>query len=173
VSHRFVLHPATPQKMPYWRAACVAPAQVTIGTVVNAASRIQSTSPFYGIAQGSLFAITGKGLGPDQLQQASFPLPTADGLAGITVQVSVAGMSVDCIMVYVSATEVGAILPSSTSLGSGTLTLNNNGATGIETYQSGGHLVRHLSAQFPGPGGAGRWRSTFLPATAAPARTAR
>jgi hypothetical protein len=67
-------------------SAGFAAAQVTIGAVVNAGSRIQSASPFYGIAQGSLFAITGKGLGPDQLRQASFPLPTTDGLGGITVQ---------------------------------------------------------------------------------------
>src|SRR5258707_2627437 len=97
--------------------AGLAPAQVTIGSVVNAGSRIQSGSQFYGIAQGSLFAITGKGLGPDDLQQASFPLPTTDGLAGVTVQASVGGATVDCVMVYVRATEVGAILPSMTPVG--------------------------------------------------------
>ena len=36
--------------------AGVAAAQVTINTVVNAGSRIQSGSESYGIAQGSLFA---------------------------------------------------------------------------------------------------------------------
>ena len=108
-------------------SAGFAAAQVTIGTVVNAGSRIQSTSSFYGIAQGALFAITGKGLGPDTLQQATFPLPTTDGLGGVTVQASVGGATVDCIMVYVSATQVGAILPSGTPLGTGTVTLNNNG----------------------------------------------
>jgi len=92
-------------------SAGVAGAQVTIGTVVNAGSRIQSVSQFYGIAQGSLFAITGKGLGPDQLQQASFPLPTTDGLAGVTVQASIGGCAtVDCILVYVSATEIGRMV---------------------------------------------------------------
>jgi uncharacterized protein (TIGR03437 family) len=109
--------------------AGTASAQVTIGAVVNAGSRIQSTSQFYGIAQGALFAITGKGLGPDPLQQASFPLPTTDGLGGVTVQASIGGATVDCIMVYVSSTEVGAILPSMTPLGTGTVTINNNGVT--------------------------------------------
>src|SRR5450432_3846199 len=89
-----------------------AAAQVTIGSVANAGSRLPSTSPFYGIAQGAIFSITGKGLGPDPLQQATFPLPTTDGLAGVTVQASVGGATVDCILVYVSSTEVGAILPS-------------------------------------------------------------
>ena len=110
-------------------SAGFAAAQVTIGSVVNAGSRQPSTSPFYGIAQGALFAITGTGLGSDPLQQATFPLPTTAGLNGVTVQASVGGATVDCIMVYVSSTEVGAILPSATPLGSGTVTLNNNGVT--------------------------------------------
>src|SRR5262245_18971650 len=94
--------------------AALAAADPVINDVVNAASRIPSGFASYGIAQGALFAITGTGLGPDQLQQAGFPLPTSDGLGGITVQVYVAGSTVSAIMVYVSATEVGAILPSST-----------------------------------------------------------
>src|SRR5947207_14788718 len=102
-----------------------ASAQITIGTVVNAASRIQSGS-FAGIAQGALFAITGKGVGPDQFQQASFPLPTIAGLGGVTVQASVGGAIVDCILVYVAPNEVGAILPSNTPLGTGTVTVNNS-----------------------------------------------
>jgi len=52
-------------------------------------------------------------------QQASFPLPTIDGLAGVTVQASVGGAIVDCILVSISATEVAAILPSSTPIGTG------------------------------------------------------
>src|SRR6266704_3253962 len=132
--------------------AGTAAAQVTIGAVVNAGSRIQSTSPFYGIAQGALFAIHGKGLGPDPLQQASFPLPTTDGLGGVTVQTNIGGTAVDCILVYVSDTEVGAILPSNTPLGTGTVTVNNNGVTaskpisvvaaafGIFTTTQGGYV---------------------------------
>ncbi len=131
-------------------SAGFATAQVTIGAVVNAGSRIQSASSFYGIAQGALFAITGKGLGPDPLQQASFPLPAIGGLGGVTVQASVGGATVDCIMVYVSSTQVGAILPSMTPIG--TVTLNNNGVTasgpikvvaaafGIFTSTQGGYV---------------------------------
>src|SRR5258708_39584436 len=107
----------------------LAAAQITIGSVVNAASRIQSSSQSFGIAAGSLFAINGKGVGPDQFQQATFPLPTTDGLGGVTVQASVGGAAVDCIMVYVAPNEVGAIMPSNTPLGTGTVTVNNNGVT--------------------------------------------
>jgi hypothetical protein len=64
--------------------AAPAIAQPTITDVVNAASRIPTSYPGYGVAQGALFAVVGNGLGPDQLVQASFPLPTTDGLAGIT-----------------------------------------------------------------------------------------
>src|SRR6266481_7837987 len=110
-------------------SAGFAAAQITIGSVVNAPSRIQSSSQSFGIAQGSLFAINGKGVGPDQFQQATFPLPTTAGLGGVTVQASVGGATVDCIMVYVAPNEVGAILPSNTPLGTGTVTVNNNGVT--------------------------------------------
>ena len=104
-------------------------ADLTISDVVNAGNRIPSGFPSYGVAQGSLFAIIGTGLGPDQSQQASFPLPTTDGLAGVTVQVAVGGTTVNAIMVYAWAYEVGAILPSSTPTGTGTVTINNNGLT--------------------------------------------
>jgi len=105
----------------------LAAADPVITDVVNAASRIPSGFPSYGIARGALFAVTGKGLGPDQLQQATFPLPTTDGLGGVNVQVTVGAATVDAILVYVSATEVGAILPSKTPLGGGVVTLTNNG----------------------------------------------
>ncbi|MBZ5536709.1 MAG: hypothetical protein LAO31_12205 [Acidobacteriia bacterium] len=104
-------------------------AQPSITDVVNAAARIPSGFPGYGIAQGALFAVTGAGLGPDTLQQASFPLPTTGGLAGISVTVQVGGTTVNAILVYVSAHEVGAILPSSTPIGTGTVTVNNGGVT--------------------------------------------
>jgi uncharacterized protein (TIGR03437 family) len=99
-------------------------AQITINTIVNAASR-QPTN----IAQGGLFAVTGKGVGV-QAQQAVFPLPTTGGLGGVTVQAAVGGAVVDCIMVYIKPNEVGAILPSATPLGAGTITVNNNGVSG-------------------------------------------
>jgi uncharacterized protein (TIGR03437 family) len=104
-------------------------AQTTITDVVNAGSRIGSGFPNAGIAQGAIFLITGTNVGADPLTQAAFPLPTTDGLGGVTVQATVGGATVDCIMVYISAKEVAAILPSATPTGAGTVTLNNNGTT--------------------------------------------
>jgi len=104
-------------------------AAFTITDVVNAASRIPSGSPGYGIAQGAIFVVTGTGVGPDQFQQATFPLPTSAGLGGVSIKVSVGGTTVDAIMVYVSSTEVAAILPSKTPTGTGTVTVANGSDT--------------------------------------------
>ena len=103
-------------------------AQPSIVDVVNSASHIPTGFPSAGIAQGSLFAIIGSGLGPDPIQFATFPLPARDGLAGVSVQVAVGGSTVDAIMVFAAPTQVSAILPSSTPTGTGVVTLNNNGA---------------------------------------------
>lgn len=102
-------------------------AQIQITDVVNAGSRIAGGSPSGGIAQGALFVVTGQGVGPDEFQQASFPLPAAGGLGGVTIQVTAGGLTVDAIMVYVFANEVAAILPSIAPVGPGTVTVNNNG----------------------------------------------
>src|SRR4029450_12617234 len=109
--------------------AGTAPAQLTITNVTNAASRTPRSFSSAGIAQGALFVVSGRGIGPAEFQQAAFPVPTPAGLAGVTIQASVGGAIVDGIMVYVAPNEVAAILPSSTPIGTGTVTVNNNGAT--------------------------------------------
>ena len=109
-------------------AASVANAQKpAIIDVVSAASHIPTGFPSAGIAQGSLFAIVGAGLGPDSIQVAGFPLSAS--LGGVSVQVNVSGAKVDVLVVLAAAKQVSAILPSNTPLGKGTVTLNNNGAT--------------------------------------------
>lgn len=109
--------------------AGTASAQFTITNVSNAGSRLPRTSPSSGIAQGALFVVSARGIGPADFQQASFPLPTTAGLAGVTIQVAVDGAIVDAIMVYVAPNEVAAILPSQTPIGTGTVTVNSSGAT--------------------------------------------
>lgn len=103
-------------------------AAFTIASVTNAASKIPSGIPGYGVAQGSLFAVAGKGVGPTEAQTAGFPLPT-DGLGGVAIKVTVGGTTVSAIMVYVSENEVDAILPSSTPPGTGTVTVTNGDST--------------------------------------------
>src|SRR5262249_12951455 len=61
------------------------------------------------------------------LQDASFPLPTAQGMNGTSVQVKFGGTSIDAIMLYESATTVAAILPSSAPTGTAAVTVTYNG----------------------------------------------
>jgi uncharacterized protein (TIGR03437 family) len=98
--------------------------------VYNAGSWLPPALPNSGVAQGAIFTATGTGLGPSTLQQAqTYPLPTTQGLAGTTIQATVGGVTETCIMVYTSATQVAAILPSATPIGTGTLTLSYQGAS--------------------------------------------
>ncbi len=110
-------------------AAALAAAPAITG-IVNAASWVPTNLPNSGIAQGAIFSLTGSGLGPATLQQPqNYPLPTTQGLGGTTIQVTVGGVTENCIMVYSVATQVGALLPSATPVGSGTLTLSYQGAS--------------------------------------------
>jgi uncharacterized protein (TIGR03437 family) len=130
-----------------------ASAQFTITDVVNAGSRIGSTSSSGGIPQGALFIASIKGIGSDQIQQASFPLPTIDGLGGVTIQIASAGAVIDAIMVYLAPNEVAAILPSATPLGPATITVNKDGVSATKA-------IKVIAAAFGifvqfGTGGAG------------------
>ena len=98
--------------------------------VLNGASYALPGLPNAGIAQGAIFIVFGQNLGPATLVQvSSFPLPTSQGLAGTSVRVTVGGTSVDAIMLYASAGQVAAVLPSNTPLGTGTLTVTRNNVT--------------------------------------------
>src|SRR3954451_11795628 len=92
--------------------------------VVNAASNLSAGFANYGIARGSIFVVFGSALGPVDLVQATFPLPTSDGLAGTRVLVSIGGYNAACPMVYASLTQVAAILPSSAPEGDGNLVVS-------------------------------------------------
>jgi uncharacterized protein (TIGR03437 family) len=97
--------------------------------VYNAASWTPAGLPNSGIAQGSIFTITGSGLGLSTLQQAQYPLPTTQGLGGTSIQITVGSAAEAGIMIYTSAGQVAAILPSATPVGTGTLSLTYQGAT--------------------------------------------
>jgi uncharacterized protein (TIGR03437 family) len=83
--------------------------------------------PNSGVAQGSIFTLFGSGLGPPALTQVTkFPLPKS--LAGTSIQITVGGTPVDAIMLWTVASQVAAILPSSTPTGSAQLVLTYNGS---------------------------------------------
>lgn len=85
--------------------------------------------PNYGIAPGSLFVIIGTGLSssaPPALQSSAAPgLPTS--LNQTSISVTVGGVTTTPALYYTSATQVAAVLPSTTPVGTGTLTLTYNG----------------------------------------------
>ena len=75
-----------------------------------------------------MFAVFGSGLGPDKIEIVDeFPLPL--DFFGTSVQVTVDGTTVDCIMIFTLERQVAAVLPSNTPLGDGTLTVSFNGET--------------------------------------------
>jgi len=149
-------------------------ASPSITGVYNAGSWIPSSLPNSGVAEGAYLTVTGSGLGPSTLIVApSYPLPTTQGLGGTTVQVSVGTVRENCILYYSSATQVSAILPSATPVGTGTLTVSYQGSTasiaikvvggnfGIFTLNSGGsgpasitdlsyHPITMVNAAHPG-----------------------
>jgi len=99
-----------------------------IGPPVNQASFEPPSSLTYGIAQGSMFAVFGTEMGPAELVVAS-AFPLLPELAGTSAQVTVNGETLDCIMVFTSAGQIAAILPSATPLGDGELRVTYNGET--------------------------------------------
>src|SRR5258707_11010136 len=105
------------------------PPMITANTVVNAASRISPGLPNYGIAQGSMFSLKGQGLASatPPISVASYPLPPT--LAGASMQIAVAGATVNVPMVYAAADQLGGIVPSTTPAVNGTITVTFNDHT--------------------------------------------
>jgi uncharacterized protein (TIGR03437 family) len=98
-----------------------------ISAIENAATNIPPGLPNAAVAQGALFVVKGKNLGPANVVVATaFPLRTSIG--GTSIQVTVGGTTVDAIMYYSLATQIAAILPSKTPAGTGTLTVTYNGS---------------------------------------------
>lgn len=105
---------------------------ISAGGILNAASNALPGLPNSGIAQGSMFVVFGSNLGPAQLTQAgAFPLPTT--LAGTSVRVTAGGATTNAIMVYTSAGQVAAIMPSNVPVGTAavSVTFNNNTSNSV------------------------------------------
>ena len=104
------------------------------GGILNAASSVYPALPAGSIAQGSMFVVYGSNMGvPASVK--SFPLPTSQGLAGTSIKVTSGSTTVDAIMIYTTPGQVAAILPSNTPVGTGTLTLTNQGQSSSTNVQ--------------------------------------
>lgn len=96
--------------------------------VYNAASWLPLGLTNSGVAQGAIFTITGTGLGPPALEQAlSYPLQTM--LGGTSISVKIGTVTENCIMIYTADTQVAALLPSATPVGTGTLSVSYEGGS--------------------------------------------
>ncbi len=89
---------------------------------VNAANYRVPGIPGAGVAQGSIFILYGTFLGPGSLvQTTSLPLKTT--LGDTSVSVTVGAVTENAYMVYSSANQVAAVLPSNMPVGGGSVTL--------------------------------------------------
>lgn len=100
---------------------------VNTGGAVNAASYSPVGLANSAIAQGSIFNVFGKNLGPATIQYTGFPLSTT--LAGTSAKVTVNGTTVAPLVIYTLATQLAMVMPSSTPAGAGTITVTYNGTT--------------------------------------------
>jgi uncharacterized protein (TIGR03437 family) len=114
------------QKLSLTQAAVVP--VISDGGVLNAASYMPALLAGGAIARGSLFSIFGNGLGPAQPAQAS-SYPLGASLGGVSITVKQGSTSVNVLPIYVSSTQVNAIMPSNAPLGAVSLTVTNSGTS--------------------------------------------
>jgi len=114
-----------PAALIFVTALHAAPA-IYLHQVINAASYYAPGLPGGSIAQGSLFSIFGSGLGPSQgVSQNSFPLTTS--FSNVSVQITQGSTTVNAIPVYVSQSQINAIMPSNAPLGWSSVWVSFNG----------------------------------------------
>ena len=107
------------------------PAGPRITAIQNNSSRIPAGYPNYGIPPSSLFVVVGSGLadpGEPALQSSSgsgIPL----SLNGASITVVVNGVMTRPGLWYTSPTQIAAVLPAATPVGTGTLTVTYRGVT--------------------------------------------
>ena len=122
-----------------------------ITAIRNNSSGISAGLPNYGIAPSSIFVVIGTGLadpGKPSLQSSAAPgIPLT--LNGASISVTVNGVTTNPGIYYTSPTQIAAVLPASTPVGNGTLTVTYKGvvsnaapiqvvptALGINTYNT-------------------------------------
>lgn len=133
-------------------SAAVLSAQPQVNGIANNYSFLLPSHPSYGIARGSILTIFGTGLSESATGLQNAPLKTT--LNGVSARVTVGGTSTNLLWYYVTPTQLGAILPSSTPVGTGTITVTNNGQTSppapIVVVQSAfGTLTRNQAGTGP------------------------
>jgi len=128
-------------------------AQPVINGVLNAASYAVPGLPHSDIAQGSMFVVFGQQLGPAALQQANAPFGAQ--LAGTSIRITGEGVTADAVLIYTSAAQVAAILPSRIPPGDATMTVTYLNRTSVPksirvARSSFGIFTRNQAGSGPG-----------------------
>jgi uncharacterized protein (TIGR03437 family) len=96
------------------------------GYATSAATYTPPQLPTGGIAQGSIFTLLGRGLGPAAgVTSAAYPLGTA--LSGVSITVAQGQSTVDALPIFVSSGQVNAIMPSNAPVGNVLIALTYTG----------------------------------------------
>ena len=110
-----------------WAGA--AAAMPSVGGIQNNYSYLLEGTPNYGIARGAIFVLYGSGMAGSGLIQGGFNPALDPGLGGVTLKVTVNGVTTTPVPYYVSAGQIAAILPSDTPVGDGAITVTFQGQT--------------------------------------------
>lgn len=105
--------------------AMEAAAQPNITYISSAATYLPPGLPNSGLAQGSILAIFGTGIGPSAAVSAT-AYPLTDSMGGASVTFTVGSTSTKALMLFASSTQLSVVLPSSTSVGTGTVAVTYN-----------------------------------------------
>jgi uncharacterized protein (TIGR03437 family) len=120
--------------------------------VVNAASYAPADFPGGAIAQGSIFAVFGAALGPANPLSASAS-PLQKTLGGVSITVTQGATTVNAIPLYVSATQVNAIMPSNAPIGAVQVVVKYNNLSSLpSTAQVAKTNVALFTIPFSGMG---------------------
>lgn len=110
-------------------AGVVRGATPAISSVENNYSLLPPGLPNYGIAQGSIFRITGDGFADSSTEIQTVPLSTT--LNGVSVTVTVSGTTTSAILYLVTPVVIIALLPSTTPVGKGSITVTSAGQASL------------------------------------------
>jgi uncharacterized protein (TIGR03437 family) len=103
-----------------------------IAKIQNNYSNVGLGLPNYGIAPSTIFVIYGTGLADPTAQavlQSSAPPGIPTTLNGASISVTVNGVTTHPAIYYAIATQIAAVLPANTPVGTGTLTVTYDGLT--------------------------------------------
>jgi hypothetical protein len=119
---------------------CSLTAQHRIGSIRNYYTPFISLEPpNSGIAQGAIFIMTSVNL---PVATASQGVPLRADFAGVTITVTVGGVTTQAIPYSVSPDQIVAILPSATPVGLAKITVTSGGDTSVGPNQCGREWIR-------------------------------